>query len=170
MKTMLLLFSLVLFSGFKSVNATSIISAQTADFYRIDYPSVSGEKFVSGTVTLDYIRGSINVLLVGKNNCPPNAFCIRGPITARLTATMVSRERLSCGQNVYKAEKNDLAVDGYDVSIKVSDMTHLVCRMRPMAPTIVEITKRYFDHIKGEEVVQRGLLFAHPLRVTGSVN
>ena len=171
MKTILILLTLVFsLSGFNSANARSIIAAQKADFYRIDYASSFGEKFVSGTVTLDYVNAKIHVILVGENNCPAHAYCFRGPEIESLTASMVSRERLNCGQNVYKAEQNDLAVDGADVSITVTDMTHLVCRMRPMAPTVVEISKKYFDRVKGEEVTKHGVMFANPLQITGPVN
>ncbi len=170
MKNLLILLALCLSLASFNSHARSIIAAQTADFYRIDYTSAFGEEFVSGTVTLDYVNGKIDILLTGKNSCPPHAFCFRGPSIEHFTAPIISRERLGCGQNVYKAEQNDLAVDGFDVSISVSDMTHLVCRMRPMAPTVVEITKKYFDRVKGEEVVKHGLLFANPLKVTGPVH
>ncbi|MBI2520847.1 MAG: hypothetical protein HYV97_10535 [Bdellovibrio sp.] len=166
MRSILVLLTLCFSLASFNSNARSIIAAQTAEFYRIDYTSAFGEQFVNGTVTLDYVNSKIKVFLMGENNCPRNAFCFRGPTIENLVVPMVSRERLGCGQNVYKAEKNDLAVDGYDISIKVTDMTHLVCRIRPMAPTIVEITKKYFDRVKGEEVVRQGRLFAHPLRAT----
>ncbi|HAZ14563.1 MAG: hypothetical protein A2X86_15640 [Bdellovibrionales bacterium GWA2_49_15] len=165
MRSILVLLALCLSLASFNSNARSIISSQSADFYRIDYTSAMGENFVNGTVSLDYVNNKIKVFLIGENNCPRGAYCFRGPTIENLVAPMVSRERLGCGQNVYKAEKNDLAVDGYDVSITVSDMTHLVCRIRPMAATIVEITKKYFDRVKGEEVVRQGRLFAHPLHV-----
>lgn len=172
MKKLLILLSLAFsLSSFSSAEARSMIAAQTAEFTHINYGNGQGENYVAGNVTLNFISGKIKVFLIGENNCPINAFCIKGPDTESLSAPIVERKIGACGQIIYVATKNDMPVDGVNLTITVMNMTRLTCpNIRPMGPTVVKISKKFFDRINGVEVSREGTIIAKPLRATSASN
>lgn len=83
---------------------------------------------VGGSLKIDQSNKNISLTLFGRNNCPPNAMCLVGPMTFQYEAKLLTIETNNCGSIVYHATSNLLPVDGILTDIIVTDNTTNTCK------------------------------------------
>lgn len=150
-------------------SARSILAAQKAEFTEIDFPLDLSNPFISGNMTIDYINSKIKINLMTESICPANVFCDISQIMTTFSAPLISRKVGACGEFIYTAHENKMPVDGNDLTIIVTDNHFLKCKMLPLAPVVVKISKKFYDRLNGKLVKNEGTLLADSLIATGPI-
>ncbi|MBI2519574.1 MAG: hypothetical protein HYV97_04130 [Bdellovibrio sp.] len=116
-----------------------------------------------GTVSVNEVTKEVSIRFDLRNNCPPNAFCIAYIPTYQVTLPLKKVETDSCGNVIYKAERNMMPADGIHQKLVVKDVSRSICEMVYVAPTMITYSEAHFDHHNGKLVKAKSYLTAETL-------
>lgn len=132
------------FLASETTQARSMANALRSELYSIQYPAKTFDK---GEVKINFTTRKVEVVLTeNKNPCPPNVYCVRGPLTHKIAGDIVSQEKGRCGSVIYVAKTVDLArlpLGAPTVEMRVIDWSRPTCNLRFAAPTMVETVETY---------------------------
>ncbi len=116
-----------------------------------------------GKVSVNPVTKIANVTLNLANNCPVGAYCFAYIPEFKIELPITKIEKDGCGVVTYRAERNEMPVDGAKNTLVIKDTTLSVCEMFYPAATTITYDETFINRLQGQTETRHSRMTAEKL-------